>query len=164
MKKDFEIVYCIDTSALIDMKDKFPNDIFKTLWKMFSKLIDNGRIISSIEVFDELTQGDDELTIWAKKNKKIFLKKTLKQIENVKEILKRFDFLAHPEKEGANADPWLIALVMEKMNENELFSKKYFIIANESKTNPQRIPMVCMAYEIECLNLFEFFRKEGWEF
>ncbi|MHA2611536.1 MAG: DUF4411 family protein [bacterium JZ-2024 1] len=158
--------YCIDTSSLIEMKDKYPRDIFRGVWQNIEKLCKDRRIISPIEVLKEIEQVDDELKKWARKMKKIFIKPNEEQSEKLKEILKSYPSLAKFEKEGPNADPWIIALAIQKAVEAQkiLFSDEYIVVTEESKNKPNKIPSVCRNYGIECITLIELFRKEGWKF
>jgi hypothetical protein len=163
-----EIVYCIDTSSLIEMKDKYPMDVFKSLWTNMERLIKDGRLIAPVDVREEIKQGDDELKKWVKSKKKLFVKHDKRQMERVKDVLKDYPFLAKSEKPGvSNADPWLIALSVVKNDKEreELFQgNKYIVVTEESKMKPNKIPAVCRNYNIECINLLELFRKEVWEF
>ena len=164
-------IYCIDTSSLIELKEKYPKEIFATLWEKIDELIQKGRIIAPVKVKKEIERGDDELKKWVndKKRKKMFIKPDENQVKKAKEILKKYPFLAKSEKsEGLDdADPWLIVLAAIK-NEEEgmrLFSKNnYIIITEESPVKPNRIPAVCREIKIECINLIEFFKREGWKF
>ncbi len=159
-------IYCIDTSSLIEMKDRYPQDVtmFGRLWNNIDNLCRAHRMVSPIEVLKEIKQGDDELKKWAN-GKKIFVKIDEKQSEKVKEILKNYPFLSNSEKPGPNADPWLITLALVKNEEEKerLFSdKKYIVVTEESKIRGNRIPSICKVYAIECINLLELFRREGW--
>lgn len=166
MRKDEYICYVIDTSSLIEMKDKYPRDVslFKPIWENVEKLCRNGRLIAPIEVLKEIEQGDDELKRWSKNRRKIFIKPDESQFAKISEILNTFSFLAKSEKLGPNADPWVIALAVEKNEEGQkvLFPNKYIVVTEESKTKPNKIPAVCKNYNIECVNLIELFRREGW--
>lgn len=161
-------IYCIDTSSLIEMKDKYPKDTFPSVWQNMERLCKEGRLIAPIEVKKEIEQVDDELKRWSKgkEKKKIFIKQDEKQTERMKEILAKYPFLAKYDKLGPNADPWLIALAIEKNNEGqkELFQNRCIVVTEESKMRKERIPIVCKDYNIECINLIELFRREGWKF
>ncbi|MCS7214509.1 MAG: DUF4411 family protein, partial [Candidatus Calescibacterium sp.] len=145
-----------------------PPDIFPQLWRKMDELYNNGRLVAPLEVKREIEKGDDDLVKWIKNKKKMFIKPNQFQSEKVKEILKDFPFLAKAEETGPNADPWIIALaIQEKQNiESQLdFDKKeVFILTEESKSNPRRIPSVAQKYGIKCVNIIELFRKEGWKF
>jgi len=159
-------IYIIDTSSLIEMKDKYPKDvsIFKPVWNNIEKLFREGRLIMPVEVLKEIEQGDDELKRWAKSKRKIFVKPNKFQFAKMSEILRSFPFLAKPEKHGPNADPWIIALAVAKNDEKqkELFPNRYIVVTEESKIRQDRIPAVCRNYNIECINLIELFMRERW--
>jgi len=59
-------IYIIDTSSLIEMKNKYPKEVFPTLWKNITELISKNRLISPMEVRKELKKGKDELSKWIK--------------------------------------------------------------------------------------------------
>lgn len=160
-------VYCIDTSSLIEMKDRYPRDVFIDLLPKMEKLINDGRLIAPVEVKKEIEQGDDELKKWVKGKKGLFVKPDARQFKKMKEILEKYPFLAKSKDVSAiNADPWLISLTIVKNEEMRegLFRRKCVVVTEESKTNPQRIPSVCRGYNIESINLLEFFRRVGWKF
>jgi len=163
-------VYCIDTSSLIEMKDRYPIDVFVDLLPKMESLIKEGRLIAPMEVKREIERGDDELKKWVTGKKRLFVKPDVKQIKKVKEILRDYPFLAKSEEVAAsNADPWLIALaiVRDEEEHEKLFKHlkhKHVVVTEESPTNPQKIPAVCRNYNIECINLLEFFRRLGWKF
>ena len=60
-------IYIIDTSSLIEMKERYPKNNFPTLWNKVEKLIQDERLITHIEVKKEIEKGDDELKEWIKK-------------------------------------------------------------------------------------------------
>jgi hypothetical protein len=54
-------VYCIDTSALIDLPRHYPSKVFKgTVWQSIETLIGTGRLRAPREVRRELAKQDDE--------------------------------------------------------------------------------------------------------
>ena len=161
-------VYCIDTSSLIEMKDRYPIDVFVDLLPKMESLIEDGRLIAPIEVKREIERGDDELKRWIKGKRKLFVRPDMRQIKKVKQILKDYPFLAKSgEVAASNADPWLIALAIVRNEEEQekLFSDiKHIVVTEESQIGPNKIPAVCRNYNIECINLLEFFRRVGWKF
>ena len=90
-------IYIIDTSSLIEMKDKYPVDVslFKPVWKKVEEVCQEGRLIAPVQVLKEIEQVDDELKRWAKSKRKIFIKPYKSQCDKVLEILSRFPFLAN---------------------------------------------------------------------
>ena len=154
----FHPKYIFDSGPFIDLKN-YPQDVFPSLWSNFSHLIMDGDIISSTEVLRELEDYDDEIAKWAKLNRQIFIKPIIEEQIMVQEILNK-----HPDlvKEEAillgkpQADPFVIA------------QAKYhqcILVHNEKyKANAHKIPNVCKDFKVEEMSLFEFFRKEGWNF
>jgi hypothetical protein len=63
-------VYSIDTSSLIHgWRRAYPPKRFPGLWARIDDLIGEGRLVASIEVFNELEKKDDEILAWAKERK-----------------------------------------------------------------------------------------------
>lgn len=160
------VVYVIDTSSLIKMKEQYPSTTFPSVWQNMEKLCKNGKLIGPLEVLKEIEEGDDELKVWAKKVRNIFIKPDKRQTEIVKDILNKHPYLAKPQKIGPNADPWIIALAKRENEKTQqtLFPNIYVVVTEESKTKAQRVPGVCRSYRINCINILELFEKEGWKF
>jgi predicted nucleic acid-binding protein len=149
--------YVIDTSAFIDLKRMYPQDIFQSLWMKFQESLEENVIISHIEVHNELQTKDDELARWLKPMKKYFLEDGM--LEESKLIttigIKYENFINKPKK--FYADPWIIA---------QAKFKNLTIITQESKRDDrERIPKIAKEmFNIECLSLFELMRVERWVF
>lgn len=150
--------YIFDSGPFIDLKN-YPEDVFTSLWNNFNQMIREAGIISSSEVFRELEDYDDEIAVWAKANKQIFIKPTLEEQAGVKKILVR-----HPDlvKEEAillgrpQADPFVIA---------QALSHECVLVHNEKlKPNAHKIPNACKDFGVQEISLFEFFRREKWKF
>ena len=71
-----------------------------------------------------------------------------------------------PDRLDPNADPWVIALALAVRENKRMFNQEYvcIIITEESKRRHNGIPAVANHYGIECINLIELFRREGWKF
>jgi hypothetical protein len=72
--------YSIDTSALIDLKYLYPEEVFPTLWQELEKKVTSGTVIAAKEVLNEITKRDDELSRWAKKHKEMFRDLSTEQV------------------------------------------------------------------------------------
>ena len=112
---------------------------------------------------------DDSLKKWAKKQKRLFKELDGRQMEIVREILRKYPSLAKSDNETAAADPFVIALAVELGSDPQktLFQTvKGRIIVTEEKLrgNKVKIPFVCKDYNIECINIIEMCRVEGWKF
>lgn len=60
--------YLFDTNIFITSKNQLPTDVWPTFWQRIAKLINDGKIYSSVKVKEEIERGKDELTTWLKKN------------------------------------------------------------------------------------------------
>ncbi len=161
--------YVIDTSSLIDFNIRYPMDVFPNLWNKVEDLIKRGMLIAPKEVFNEIAVGDDALKRWAKKQKRFFKELDKSQIQIVKDILKQYPSLAKPSKEGPNADPFIIALVLSLVKDPQQtlspsVKKRIIVTEEQLRGNAIKIPFVCKSYGIDCINIVEMFRSEGWKF
>jgi hypothetical protein len=161
--------YVIDSSSLIELNRRYPIDVFPSLWVRVEKLIEKELLISHNEVLKEVSLMDDSLKKWARKQKKLFRELNEEQINIVREILKKYPSLSRSDNETAAADPFIIALAVELQRDpqNTLFTTlKGRIIVTEEKLrgNKIKIPFVCKDYNIECINIIEMCRLEGWKF
>lgn len=159
--------YVMDTSSLIDLKEKNPMDIYETVWKKLESLIDHGFLISPEEVKREVLIWDDELGKWAGKNERMFKPLNGSQIRKVFEIQSDFPSLVDLDKETPEADPFVVALALVKDPQPtiETVGTERVVVSEEKRRgNRVRIPMVCQRYGLKCLSIFDVFRTEGWKF
>lgn len=161
-----EIIYVADTSALIEIQRKYPNDVFKTLWNNLSKLAVKERIIAPKQVIEEINRfaKEDYLKTWAAEHKKMFKEPGPAHILKVKEILARFPNLIDAASEFEQADPYVIALALCKDPQAKLFENVRIVVTEENFTKIDKIPYVCKKLGVDCINTLEFFRQEGWKF
>ncbi len=96
-----------------------PIDVFPSIWGKIESLINRGLMFAPREVLDEIIEGDDQLAEWAKKQNKMFVEPTEKQIEIVQDILKEFPALIKTDRKY-NADPGVIALAIEMTTSSQL--------------------------------------------
>ena len=146
-------IYVIDACALIDAARNYnmSKKSFSHIWAALDDLIQNGELISSTEIMDELK--DDDLKAWAKQHKECFLPLTRDVQAKTTEVLTQFPTLIKIRSTGnSNADPFLIATAALQGGT---------IVTNErlgdSKTKDYKIPNVCQALNIPYMNLHTFF-------
>ena len=145
-------IYVIDACALIDAARNYnmSKKSFSHIWAALDDLIQNGELISSTEILDELK--DDDLKAWAKQHKECFLPLTRDVQAKTTEVLTQFPTLIKIRSTGnSNADPFLIATAALQGGT---------IVTNErlgdSKTKDYKIPNVCQALNIPYMNLHTF--------
>ncbi|PIV52736.1 MAG: hypothetical protein COS17_07640 [Elusimicrobia bacterium CG02_land_8_20_14_3_00_37_13] len=161
MKLPFPHHYCIDTSALIDLKFLYSPNTFLSLWRDIEKLVENKQLISPQQVFEELNEYEDKEDIllnWVKKHKKMFMDLDEEQSNLVKDILRNFSGLIDTNKSTPDADPFVIALSA---------TEGHTVITSEKMSLPNerpRIPNVCKHYNVKCISLQELFTEQGWKY
>ncbi|MFN7970975.1 MAG: DUF4411 family protein [Acidobacteriota bacterium] len=152
-------IYCIDTSALLQAYADYPQDAFPGLWEQLDALIGEGRLVSSIEVFEELKRHEgDAMHTWAKARKAVFLELS----EDIQRVVQSL-MVAHPElaKHRLNAhraDPFVIATAKVR---------GATVVTNEQRDGSSRrpkIPLVCDGLGISCVRFSAVIRVEGWVF
>lgn len=89
-----------------------------------------------------------------------------RQLELVPDILSNFPKLIDAESEKDQADPWLVAMLVEIMEQDGMFGAQsdYVMVTTESERKATKLPAVCKHYKIRHMNLFEFFEANEFEF
>lgn len=169
MKSETSNIYCFDSSALIWINRYYPSRLINDLWKQLEELFKKKRIISHDMVYNEIvpaTGTKDEIAKLISKYKSSFLPITNVQGQLALQILTAFPRLIDANLKKDQADPWIIALVIEKMREETLFGKDadYVVVSTEKSESNTKIPAVCKHFKVRHMNLFEFFEDNGWEF
>ena len=161
------MIYCIDTSSLIHgWNEKYPPEIFASLWNDIENLIKNGDLVSTEEVLMELNAGNDDLSIWASKQNDFFL-----PLDNQIQA-EAATILADPinskvldkKKVGKNeADIWVIATA--KVNNLAVITDEKYVqpidVPNARKIS---IRNVCENINIPHLNFLEFIKDCKWKY
>src|SRR3989338_2428657 len=164
--------YVIDSSSLIELNRRYPIDVFPTLWKNVEKLIEKGYLIFHKEVRKEILVflgKDDSLKKWVEKQKKFFKELDGNQMKIVREILQKYPSMAKSDNETPTADPFIIALAVEigsspQRTLAQTIKGKIIVTEERLRGDRIRIPFVCKDYNIECINIIEMCRVEGWKF
>ncbi len=156
------MIYVFDSNSLIDLFKHYYPSRFPSLWEKFDALVASGTITSVREVANEITQRDDRLSEWTKKNKTIFPVSSPEELQVVTDIFLINHFQANIRRQErlqgkAVADPFVIAKA-------KVIEKGCVVTQEILKENAAKIPNICLAFGVPCLNLEEFMEKEGWEF
>lgn len=150
--------YVFDSNVFINLQQRQPRDIYPSVWKKIEELMDDGTIISSREVYEELSLGDDSLAEWAKNRKEQFLPSEECIQEKVRMILLEYRGLVEGGKKRNNADPFVIALSQEK---------ECILVTEETKSNSivaPKIPNICEAIGVKYTNFVGFVRNMSISF
>lgn len=147
-------IYTIDMSSIKELYERYPIKTFPTIWQHIVSLIQDGQLVSHIEVYREIkntTNAKDKLLVWSNKNKKIFQNIDTCQINKISEIQSKYnkgEWDNKMNRPGPWADPYLIAMAM---------CEGAVIITQESKTKANRIPPIGEQLGVKSLNLLDFF-------
>jgi len=149
--------YVFDTNIFINLKNKYPSDIkvFADLWEKIETLFENGFIISSDEVIEDIIKGHDELECWVKIRKKSFFPSDESIQTIVREILKIVGILVTRAKKPNESDPFIIALAKQR---------NCTVVTEENtgtEINPG-IPYICNYYNVKCIKLIDFLRENNF--
>ena len=150
--------YVIDTSALTDLHQVvYAPDVFKALWAKLAELADKGLLLAPREVYNEIARGDDALITWARQHKRMFCDPDGEQQSLVRDILQRFPKLVDSTKLTPAADPFVIALAE---------TGKHTVVCSEKGGMPghTKIPDVCRARGVHCVDSLGMFRVLKWSF
>ena len=151
-------VYVFDSNIFVDLQRRQPIDLYPSVWEKISRLMDDGVIISSHEVYEEIQAGSDDLAEWVKLREKSFVPSEESIQLIVREILVRYRALVEGGKKKNNADPFVIAVA--KANNCK-------VVTSESPSGgqqPPKIPNVCSALNIECMSFVAFQREMRFAF
>ena len=155
--------YSIDTSAILDAWVRhYPHDAFPSFWNRFKTLAESQEVIATELIEHELSKKDDGCHKWFKQNNlnDFFVELTDSIQNDVTDILKNPNYqrLVEDRKGTYGADPFVIALAKVE---------DLIVVTGEKATNnlaKPKIPDVCNDMGIECINILDLMRREGWQF
>ena len=155
--------YIYDTGIFINIFHHYYPESFAGFWEKFDSAIKSGKIISTREVFQEISRKDDLVLDWAKQHKKsvfpeptetemVFVAKFFREKPHFQQIVKKRERL----EERPCADPFVIA---KAATEN-----KCVVTTEILKPHAPKIPNICKEYGVEYTDLEGFMKREGWKF
>ena len=152
------MIYCVDTSSLIAAwQERYPIENFPKFWDRMNALIEDGRMISPIEVFNEIKKRSDDLHDWLKNRKDGMFRELDDEVQiEVANILQRFPRLVGDKKLRTSADPFVIALAR---------ITGYQLVTEEKPTgslNRPNIPDVCAQLSLSTISILQVIQREKW--
>ncbi|MDX9702372.1 MAG: DUF4411 family protein [Candidatus Auribacterota bacterium] len=151
--------YCLDTNAFIESWNKYWSiELCPEYWEIIDDLAKKQVIFAPSEVKREIQKIDDGLNKWIDDKPYIFHEITYDVQNHLREILRKFPMLVDTIKDRSMADPWVIA--------HALAMNATVVTKEESKAKQKRIkiPCVCQALNISCINDFSFAKEIGIRF
>lgn len=142
--------YVIDACALIDAAKNYnmSKKTFSNIWETLDKLVEEGQLISSAEILEELK--DDDIEKWGKQHKKAFLPLSREIQEKATEVLKNYpNIIKITTKASSNGDPFLIATALIEGG---------IIVTNEGR-GENKIPYICEKLGIDHIDLNGFLNE-----
>lgn len=153
------MTYCIDSSAWLDgwVRD-YPPDVFPTLWEKLAERVADRVLKCSEEVYVELKKKDDGIYNWLKARKEVLVPIDEAIQGTVSELLERYPRLVDTHRNRSQADPFVIATA-EILQAVVVTGEK-----PRGNLDVPKIPDVCDARKIRCINFLEMLRELGWKF
>ena len=152
-----QVVYVVDTSALIKLELTFPpeNVVFGAVWEEIEELVKAKQFISIDFVEDEINNYEGKqvfLKTWLNKFKKNFIVETDIDTFNEARPIINEEYATGFFDAKKEADPYLIA-----------FCKVHncTLITNEGKEKPNKIPAVAKKNGVRCINVYDFLEERG---
>lgn len=150
--------YCFDTSVLIECWSRsYPPDVFPGLWIKLDDLIAQQEVLCADEVRIELERQEDDLAAWINARPHLFIPLDEAIQRATSEVLARHPLLMKATKNRNGADPFVIATAQVR---------GLTVVTEEqggTEAKP-KIPSVCAALRVPCVNVLSFIRDHGWSF
>jgi hypothetical protein len=154
-------IYCIDTSSLVHAwRRAYPPKRFSGLWAAIDQLIDDGRLVATIEVYHELKKKDDEIFAWAKERKEALFVEIDDDVQSeVVRIMQDYPKLVDTGKGKSGGDPFVIAQALAG-------DPQLVVITQEAggTADKPRIPYVCDKEGVKHIDLLTLIEHEDWTF
>jgi Domain of unknown function (DUF4411) len=150
--------YSIDTSVFINAWTRdYPPEVVPALWDSFIDLIAGGRMHASKEVLLEIERKADDVYLWCRSQKELWVPLDALTVVEAQNILAAFPDFVKTGTGRNQADPFVIAL-----------AKVYgYTVVTWEKGGSQfkpRIPYVCGQVGVPCINLIGLAKAEKWVF
>ena len=149
--------FSLDTSGILDAWVRhYPPDVFPTIWSSMDVSAKNGEIFVIDEVVRELERKDDDIYKWVKQREAMVVPIDAEVQSQLMEIMSKYSRLVDTKKNRSGCDPWVIALAR---------ARGLTVVTGEKATGnlkKPKIPDVCKELGVPCLEIVDFFRKQGW--
>ena len=140
------------------MRFAYPPERFPSVWLRIEALIRAGDLKASPMVLAELERQEDDLYAWAAAKPDVFIDLDEPQQREVRGIMAAYAGLVQAGEDRVNADPFVIALAR---------CRGLTVVSEQRRSgNPAtpKIPNVCAARGVLCVNLLGLMADLGWRF
>lgn len=160
MRSEQSARYSIDTSALIHAWSRaYPIENFPSFWASLEKAIEGGRVVICAEALAELKRRDDALYAWCKRFPEFCVEIDEPQQRLMIALMGAYPRLVDTVKGRSGADPWVIALAQAHTRTLAVVTQENF-----GRRDSPKIPDVCGAEGLQCIDLVGLIRAEDWRF
>lgn len=153
--------YVIDTSALIDMADSYPESAFGGVWERLSSLAGAKRALAPVQVSAEVRRPEF-LRQRCDENEAMFITTTRNAWDLARRVTKEFPKLVDSDTPGSQADPFIVALAVTL--KGSLPGDEPLIITHEDPHKLNKIPSIAKSFGVESDRMTGIFEREGWKF
>ena len=153
--------YCLDSGVFIESWHRvYAPDVFPTLWDRLAEGLNEGTLVSSDVVLQELRRKDDEVLEWCKSYPDAFIEASRSIQLRQQDIVKEFPRLVSQGSMigSSYGDPWVIATGAEIGCCIVSFEKL------QGSNQKPKIPFVCHKLNLPHMSLLEVMQAENWVF
>lgn len=153
------MTFTLDSNIIINLENRYPRDIFTSLWVSIETLSVQGDVCICELVLSELARGDDGLGDWARSLTGFVCETSREELLTVREISD-----AHPSwvrGQKNQGDPFVIAHA--KHQDRIIVTEEQRRGAGTAEHN-QTIPFFADEHGVACIRFLEFVKSQGWTF
>jgi hypothetical protein len=157
--------YCLDANVLIQAKNgPYGFDIVPRFWAWLDEMFTSGTIYSSVMVFNEIAEGSDELSRWARDlaDRSFFVEPSAEVQSCLSEIADYVISRFEPQQAQsflAGADAWVVA--QSKIDSAIVVTQEAPVGINSKKV---KIPNICTAFDVHYVDTYGMMRTLGARF
>ena len=156
--------YSLDTNVFIQAKNgPYGLDIMPIFWEWLEAQANSGNLFCAAPVYDELREGDDELSTWIQDKKSLFVKEISVEAQQVFIEIVAYVIKKYPRKNADvfldRADPLVIA--QAKVLGCVVVTHERPVPENSSKV---KIPNICDVFDVPFTDVYTMMRQLGARF
>lgn len=158
------MVYLLDANVFIEAKNQYYGfDFCPAFWDWLIQKNDEKIVFSIEKVYEELTKGDDDLSIWAKSYKNNFFLSPDSETVSQFPIVSNWAMSQHYQQTAINeflsiGDYYLVSHAL---------GNQMTVVTHEIPSNSKRrikIPNACQGLGVQFTNPFEMLRSQNANF